>query len=106
MSGNWIALGWLLAGIGFFGLWLARRQKRIDALTHAAVVPAIAVAMLVLAVGQGWQKYQSDTAQTQISNELNVLASEGRRIKDRARTLQERIGITMQPWKQSASLEI
>jgi hypothetical protein len=57
MSGYWIAFGWLLASIGIFGFWIARRQKRVDAITYAVAFPGLAAAMLVLAVGQGWQKY-------------------------------------------------
>ncbi len=91
MHGYWIALGWLLASIGIFGLWLARKRKRVDALTYAALMPAIAAAMFVLAVGQGWQKYQSQKAQTQIRNELNDIGSEEQRVKGRLQTLNERV---------------
>jgi hypothetical protein len=93
MSGYWIAFGWLLASMGFFGLWISRRQKRVDAITYAVVLPGLAVAMLVLAVGQGWQKYQSHTADTQIRNELNDIGSEEERVKGRLQTLQERIRV-------------
>ncbi len=91
MSGYWIVLGWLLASIGFFVLWLARRQKRIDALTYAVLSPALAAAILVLALGQGWQRHQSHAAQTQIRNELNDIGSEEQRVKGRLQTLHERI---------------
>ena len=91
MHGYWIALGWLLASIAIFGLWLARKRNRDDSLTYAAVMPAIAAAMLVLAVGQGWQKYQSQKAQTQIRNKLNDIGSEEQRVKGRLQTLHERV---------------
>ena len=66
MSGYLIAFRWFLASIGLFSLWIARRQKRVDAKTHALVLRGLAGAVLVLAIGQSWQKYQSDTSQTQI----------------------------------------
>ena len=93
MHDYWIAFGWLLAGIGIIGLGIARRQKRVNAITYAVVLAGVAAAMLVLAVGQGWQKYQSHTAQTQISNELNHIESEQARVKDHLQTLQERIRV-------------
>jgi hypothetical protein len=93
MSGHWIAFGWLLVGIGFVSLWIARRQKRVDAITYAVVLLGLAAGMLVLAVGQGWQKYQSHTAGTQIRNELNDIGSEKKRVRGRLQTLQERIRV-------------
>jgi hypothetical protein len=93
MSGYWIAFGWLLASMGIFALIIAKRQTRIDASTYGAATLGMAIAVLVLAIGQGWLQYKISGIQTHASEELKSVESEGLRIKATTSALQERIRI-------------
>jgi hypothetical protein len=93
MPGYWIAFGWLLTSIGLFALVIAKRQTRIDASTYGAATLGVAIAVLVLALGQGWLQFKISGTQARISEELERVNSEVPRIKATTNALQERIRI-------------
>jgi hypothetical protein len=93
MPGYWIAFGWLLASIGIFALVVAKRKTRIDASTYGTATLGLAVAVLALAIGQGWLQYKISGMQAHVSEELESIASEEPRIKAKTSALQERIRI-------------